>query len=108
MNDPFSHIDPLVHAPARLFILSLLAHAEQADFLYLLHATGLTKGNLSAHLAKLEKAAYIEVEKTYRGKYPLTLYRLTPIGWDALHAYHQAMQSILHGLEPALARRKTA
>lgn len=91
---PFARLDPLVHAPARLAILTILSAAAEADFLYLLHATGLTKGNLSAHLSKLEEAGYVEIEKTYRGKIPLTLCRITPRGREALEAYHRAMQEI--------------
>ncbi len=103
MPENFPHLDPLVHAPARLHILSLLAHADELDFLFLLHATHLTRGNLSSHLSKLEQAGYIHVEKTFRGKYPLTLYRLSDRGREALRTYHQAMQSILDGLKPVLA-----
>ncbi|NPA92974.1 MAG: helix-turn-helix domain-containing protein [Chloroflexi bacterium] len=101
-DNTFPQLDPLIHAPARLHILSLLAHATTLDFLYLLHATQLTRGNLSSHLSKLEQAGYIQIEKTFRGKYPLTLCRLTDTGREALRTYHQAMQSILDGLKPAL------
>ncbi len=88
-------LDPLIHAPARLAILTVLSLVEEADFRYLLYATGLTKGNLSAHLSKLEEAGYVTIEKTFRGKIPLTLCRLTPEGRQALEAYRQAMQRIL-------------
>ncbi len=89
-------LDPLVHAPARLAILTVLSAVDEADFRYLLYATGLTKGNLSAHLSKLEEAGYVHIEKTFRGKIPLTLCRLTPRGREALAAYRQAMQRILN------------
>ncbi len=88
-------IDPLIHAPARLSIVATLAAVKEADFRYLLHATGLTKGNLSAHLSKLEQAGYVEIEKTFRGKYPLTLCRLTPKGREAFERYRQAMLTYL-------------
>ncbi len=88
-------LDPLIHAPARLAILTVLSLVEEADFRYLLYATGLTKGNLSAHLSKLEEAGYVTIEKTFRGKIPLTLCRLTPEGRQALEAYRRAMQRIL-------------
>ena len=88
-------LDPLVHAPARLALLTVLSLVDEADFRYLLYATGLTKGNLSAHLSKLEEAGYVTIEKTFRGKIPLTLCRLTPKGRQALEAYRQAMQAIL-------------
>jgi len=93
-------LDPLVHAPARLAILTVLSLVEEADFRYLLYATGLTKGNLSAHLSKLEEAGYVTIEKTFRGKIPLTLCRLTPKGRQALAKYRQAMQHILELSDP--------
>lgn len=79
--------DPLVHAPARLELMTLLSAAASADFTYLLHEAGLTKGNLAAHLAKLKAAGYVSVEKTYRGRVPLTRYRITSAGQGALAAY---------------------
>ncbi len=88
-------VDPLIHAPARLGIMATLAAVEEADFRYLLHATGLTKGNLSAHLSKLEDAGYVQITKTFRGKIPLTLCRLTPQGRAAFEAYRQAMLAYL-------------
>ncbi len=89
-------LDPVVHAPARLAILLVLNLVEEADFRYLLYTTGLTKGNLSAHLSKLEEAGYIHIEKTFRGKFPLTLCRLTPEGREALARYRQTMQDLLN------------
>ena len=88
-------VDRIIHEPARLMIVALLAGARKADFLFLLRETGLSKGNLSNHLAKLEESAYIEIEKTFRGKIPLTLARLTPQGRSALHAYRKAMNGLL-------------
>ena len=63
-------VDRLIHEPSRTVILAVLAAVESADFLYLQRETGLTKGNLSVHLSKLEEAGYINIEKTYRGKIP--------------------------------------
>jgi DNA-binding transcriptional ArsR family regulator len=91
MND----VDRIIHEPARLMIVALLAGAKKADFLFLLRETGLTKGNLSNHLAKLEECAYIEIEKKFRGKIPLTLARLTPKGRSALQSYRKAMNGLL-------------
>ncbi|NPA26497.1 MAG: transcriptional regulator [Chloroflexi bacterium] len=88
-------VDPLIHAPARLAIMATLAAVEEADFRYLQRATGLTKGNLSAHLAKLADAGYVHITKTFRGKYPWTLYRLTPQGRAAFEAYRRAMLEYL-------------
>jgi DNA-binding transcriptional ArsR family regulator len=91
-------VDRVVHEPARLLIMALLSGAEKADFLFLLRETGLTKGNLSNHLAKLEEAAYIEIDKTFRGKVPLTLARLTPKGRSALQIYRKTMNGLLRKL----------
>ena len=88
-------IDRLIHEPARLIILSILYVLESADFLYLLQASGLTKGNLSSHLSKLESAGYVAVEKTYLGKRPYTLLHLTPEGREAFEMYRVQMQQLL-------------
>ncbi|NPA06548.1 MAG: transcriptional regulator [Chloroflexi bacterium] len=96
-------IDPLIHAPARLAIMATLAAVDEADFRYLQRATGLTKGNLSAHLSKLADAGYITITKTFRGKYPWTLYRLTPQGRAAFETYRQGMLEYLRRAGSALA-----
>ena len=93
-------VDPLIHAPARLSIMATLAAVEEADFRYLLHATGLTKGNLSAHLSKLEAGGYVAITKTFRGKVPLTLCRLTPQGRAAFERYRQQMMAYLQAAGP--------
>jgi DNA-binding MarR family transcriptional regulator len=82
-------LDRLIHEPARLLIL---ATVEAADFVYLARETGLTKGNLGAHLVRLEGAGYIEIEKTYRGKVPRTVCRLSDAGSVAYRAYRQALR----------------
>jgi DNA-binding MarR family transcriptional regulator len=88
-------VDKLVHEPARLVILTILAAVDQADFLYLLREANLTRGNLSAHLSKLEEAEYIQVEKTYRGRLPLTLVQLTSKGRQALDEYRIQLKKML-------------
>ncbi len=80
-------VDRIIHEPSRSIILAVLSVVESADFLYLLRETGLTKGNLSVHLSKLEEAGYIRIEKTYRGKIPLTLCRITETGRRAFKSY---------------------
>lgn len=90
-----TELDRLIHEPARLLIVALLAGVKEADFLWLLHESGLTKGNLSGHLARLEEAEYVEIEKTYRGKVPLTLLRLTRKGKVAFDAYKKEMNGLL-------------
>ncbi|RME91498.1 MAG: transcriptional regulator [Anaerolineae bacterium] len=92
---PLPQLDPLIHAPARLIIVSILNAVEEADFRYLLHATGLTKGNLSTHLRKLEEGGYVEIEKTFRGRVPMTLVRLTEEGRRALARYRREMLDFL-------------
>lgn len=94
-------VDRLIHEPARLMIVTILSAAEQADFLYLLRETGLTRGNLSAHLSKLEEAGYIQIEKTYRGKLPQTLASLTPGGRAAFETYRKQLKQIVDRITPA-------
>jgi DNA-binding MarR family transcriptional regulator len=96
-NDPRSlaGVDRLIHEPSRSNILAVLAFVESADFLYLQHETGLTKGNLSVHLSKLEEAGYISIEKTYRGKIPLTLCHVTLAGRKAFEAYRQQLKHFI-------------
>jgi DNA-binding MarR family transcriptional regulator len=88
-------LDRLIHEPARLALTAILSVVESADFLYLQRETGLTKGNLSSHLAKLEEARYITIEKTYRGRIPLTLVRLTDAGAAAYKAYRARFKKFL-------------
>jgi DNA-binding MarR family transcriptional regulator len=88
-------VDRVLHEPARLAIVTILYTVESADFLYLLRETGLTKGNLSSHLAKLEGAGYIVVEKTFRGKIPLTICRLTESGRAAFRAYRDRLKQVV-------------
>lgn len=87
-------VDRLIHEPARLMITTILNTVESADFLYLKKETGLTRGNLSSHLSKLEEAGYIEIEKTFKGKLPLTICRLTEKGRKAYTAYRAQMVAI--------------
>lgn len=91
----FTEIDRLLHEPARLMIVTLLAAVAEADFLFLLNQTGLTKGNLSAHLSKLEAAGYVEIIKSYRGKIPQTMLRLTAAGMDAFNTYRKQLRGIV-------------
>ena len=88
-------LDRTIHEPARLMIVSLLYLAKEADFLWLLNQTELTKGNLSAHLAKLEQAGFVAVEKGFVGKIARTSYRLTPSGRQELDRYRAAMRKAL-------------
>jgi len=90
-----AELDRVINEPGRLAVVALLSAVEEADFRYLTTETGLTPGNLSSHLGKLEEAAYIQVEKTYRGKVPLTICRLTPAGRSAFEGYRKTMKMSL-------------
>jgi DNA-binding transcriptional ArsR family regulator len=90
-----AQLDRLIHEPARLAILLILDGAGEADFLYLQREGGFTQGNLSGHLAKLEEAGYVAIEKKFKGKVPLTVCSLTGKGKTALAEYSQRMRGIL-------------
>jgi len=88
-------LDRIIHEPARLLIVTILSTVESADFLFLQREAGLTKGNLSAHLSKLEAAGYIRIEKTFKGKLPLTICKLTANGRRAFEQYRQQIQQFI-------------
>jgi DNA-binding HxlR family transcriptional regulator len=90
-----SGLDRVIHEPARLTLAALLSSVESADFLFLLKESGLTKGNLSVHLSRLEEVGYLQVEKTFRGKIPHTEYSLTPKGKTAFQEYRKKLASII-------------
>ena len=89
-----SGLDKTIHEPARLRILTILSGVDAADFNFLLETLGLTKGNLSSHMDRLEKAGYVNVKKSFRGKLPHTEFRLTPPGYEALAAYWADLDAI--------------
>ena len=97
-SPPPGEIDKLIHEPARLMIMANLYVVENADFTFLMNQTGLTWGNLSSHLAKLEKMAYVNVEKTFVGKRPYTLLRLTEEGRQSFQRYRKTMQQLFEDL----------
>ncbi len=88
-----STLDRVIHEPGRLMIVALLAGVKECDFQFLLTETKLNKGNLSSHLSKLEAAGYVEIVKTYRGKVPMTLLRLTPDGLKSFEGYRKQLLS---------------
>lgn len=90
-----TELDRLIHEPARLLIVTILSTIESADFLFLQRETELTKGNLSAHLSKLEEAGYVNIEKKFKGKLPLTVCKLTEVGQQAFDGYRQQMQNFI-------------
>jgi len=87
-----SEIDRIIHEPGRLMIAALLFGVEEADFLYLQHETAMNKGTLSSHLSRLEEAGYVEITKTYRGKVPQTLMRLTESGRQSFAQYRKKLK----------------
>ena len=102
MNDDLRQlmdIDRLIHEPARLMIVAVLSAVDEADFLFLLKATELTRGNLSSHLSRLEEAGYVEIIKRFDGKTPRTICSLTAMGRDALTRYRSQMVSVI-SIEP--------
>ncbi len=89
-----TELDAHIRQPTRLRILMLLSGIDTADFNFLLNALSLTKGNLSSHIDRLERADYVEVQKIFQGKIPNTSYRLTDEGRAGLDAYWQALDRI--------------
>ena len=79
----FKELNPILHSQLRLAIMSILLTVEEAEFVYLKEKTQSTAGNLSVQLDKLSKAGYVEITKTFKGKMPCTLCRITPQGVDA-------------------------
>ena len=89
-----SSLDRLIHERARLMIMTILFAVEEADFVYLQRECGLTQGNLSSHLSRLEEAEYLTITKTFKGKYPLTICRLTRKGREAFEEYLRKMSTV--------------
>jgi DNA-binding MarR family transcriptional regulator len=97
MKAPFEELatlDRLVHEPARLSLLTALATCESADFLYLQRLTGLSKGNLSSHLSKLEEAGLLAVTKQFKGKTPNTLLAITERGRQAIERHWEQLDRL--------------
>ncbi|MGH8226110.1 MAG: transcriptional regulator [Gammaproteobacteria bacterium] len=99
-------LDRLVHEPARLLILTVLAGAKQVEFTFLEKMSGLSKGNLSSHMSKLEAADLIRVNKRFRGKRPLTELRLTAAGRKALDDYRNQLAMVMQALPPSKSTSK--
>ena len=91
----FKPLDPLLHSELRLAVMSLLISADEAEFPYIKEQTGATAGNLSVQIDKLSAADYIEVEKTFKGKRPCTLCRISERGRQAFEEYVDALKDYL-------------
>ena len=87
-------IDRVIHEPARLRIMMILSGVDEADFNFMLSTLGMTKGNLSSHMDRLEQTGYVRIIKSFNGKIPNTSYHLTGTGRDALSKYWKALDEI--------------
>lgn len=94
MFEELAGIDKLIHEPARLAILTVLSSCISADFLFLQRLTGLTKGNLSSHLTKLEDAGLVSIQKTFVGKTPHTVIRLSESGQVAIKTHWEQLERL--------------
>ena len=92
----FKELNPLLHSELRLGVMSILISVEEADCTYLKQETKATAGNLSVQIDKLSKAEYIEVIKTFKGKMPCTLCRITPKGVEAFEEYVEALKTYIY------------
>tara|TARA_B100001245_G_C22775289_1_gene374637 strand:- start:382 stop:669 length:288 start_codon:yes stop_codon:yes gene_type:complete len=91
----FKPLDPLLHSQLRLAVVSLLLSVESAEFTFIKEKTGATAGNLSVQLDKLSEAKYIEVEKAFKGKKPVTTCKITKTGVEAFEAYVNALKGYI-------------
>jgi DNA-binding MarR family transcriptional regulator len=87
--------DRLIHEPARLVLMANLYVVDEADFVFLTRRTGLTAGNISSHMSRLEAAEYVTINKTFANKRPRTTYALTQTGRTAFEAYRQHVNALL-------------
>ena len=94
-QEPIASIDRLIHEPSRLTIMAHLYVVENADFIFLVNQTGMTWGNLSVHISKLEAAGYLEVKKEFLGRKPHTVVGLTKQGRVAFEAYRKDMKELI-------------
>jgi DNA-binding MarR family transcriptional regulator len=92
--EELASLDRLVHEPARLAILTVLSACASADFLYLQRATGLTKGNLSSHLSRLEEAGLVSISKAFARKMPVTTASLTANGRERVDAHWSRLNDL--------------
>ncbi|GHO81318.1 transcriptional regulator [Ktedonobacter sp. SOSP1-85] len=102
MTGPFeelANLDKLIHEPARLAIMTALSACQSADFTFLLQLTGLSKGNLSSHLSKLEGGGLVQIEKRFVGKTPNTLISLTPTGQEAITRHWHLLDKLRQGAQ---------
>jgi DNA-binding transcriptional ArsR family regulator len=87
-------LDRLIHEPARLAIMTVLSAVKAADFVFLQRATGLTKGNLSSHLTRLEEAGLVKITKTFVNKRPHTDVELTRLGKERVTTHWARLEQL--------------
>jgi len=91
----YKELDPILHSPLRLAIISLLVKEGEFDFNSLKEKTGATSGNISVQLKKLEEAGYITIEKSYRNNYPHTGVSISKKGLTAFEEYINSLKEYL-------------
>lgn len=96
-----NELDKLIHDRVRLGIMSALAANESLSFTDLRNLLGTTDGNISVHARKLEDAGYAVCEKTFNGRVPLTLYRITNSGRESLSRYLNHMEALINAMKGA-------
>ena len=92
-----TELDKLLHEPSRLAILTALSNCESADFIFLQRLTGMSKGNLSSHLSKLEEANLVQIQKSFVGKFPNTNVSLTKGGLKAINGHWKKLEKLRNG-----------
>lgn len=95
-HEQILQLDPIIHAPTRLAILSILVTVENSNFKFLKDSIGTTDGNLSTHLTKLETNHYITIQKSFIGKKPQTICAISKKGRKAFDKYLEQLEQIVH------------
>ena len=98
--EPFLKLDRVIHEKQRLAIMSLLAATSELAFTDMRDTLGMTDGNLTAHIQKLQEAGYVSITKSYQANRPLTTYALTTSGKHAFAAYIDLLEQIVQQTKP--------
>ncbi|HLF33809.1 MAG TPA: transcriptional regulator [Cyclobacteriaceae bacterium] len=91
----FDDLDPILHSQLRLAVISILVRSGTSEFTSIQEETGSTSGNLSVQIYKLKEAGYIEIEKKFKGNYPQTICRITPLGIEKFNQYVNSLRGYL-------------
>ena len=100
-HEKILQLDPIIHAPTRLAILSILITVENANFTFLKDSIGTTDGNLSTHLTKLENSGLVKIKKTFKGKKPQTICAITKKGEKGFKNYLDQLEQIVQAQKKA-------